>query len=46
MYAKQYEAGWGVHGFNPLFISIWNILKSRKRLEYKGPNNDIGEGGE
>ena len=45
MYAKQYEVGWGGHCFNPLFISMWNILKSRKGFKYKGPNDDIGEGG-
>ena len=46
MYAKQYEAGWGDYCFNPLFISIWNLLKNRKWLKHKGSNNDIGEGGE
>ena len=46
MHAKQYEAWWGGHCFYPLFISIWNILRIKKGLKHKGPNNDIGEGGE
>ena len=46
MYAKHYEVRWGGHCFNPLFISIWNILRNKKGLKHKGPNNDIGEGGE
>ena len=29
MFAKHYDVAWGCSCFEPLFISIWNILKIR-----------------